>query len=340
MIGAWLLLPPYTLAIAGLPDYSKNTAATLGMMLGTLIFGPDRLLRFRPRWFDLPMLLWCFSGICSSLQNGLGLYDGLSDSLGQILTWGLPYLIGRLYFGDLEGLRTFAVAMVVGGLCYVLPCLWEIRMSPQLLRRSMAMELMARDTAGRLSPARLLLTGLELGMWMTAASLRPGGSGGAARSRGSGGSPSARCCCRSCWGRRSSAARPGRWSCWPSGMMAALVVRPLPRRGCCWPASCSSGPVYVAVRVTNLWSGQQAVDLAEALVGPERAESLEYRFKCENLLIARAIQQPVFGWGGWGRSSVYFDADKPYAELVPTDGLWIIFLGTKGFVGLTCSTWP
>ena len=72
VIGAWLLLPPYTLAISSLPDYSKSTAAIFGMLLGTLIFYPNRLLTFRPRWFDLPMLLWCFTGIASSLQNGLG----------------------------------------------------------------------------------------------------------------------------------------------------------------------------------------------------------------------------------------------------------------------------
>ena len=98
---------PYTLDISGLPDYSKITAATLGMTLGCLIFDPVRILKFRPRWFDLPMLLWCFTGLCSSLQNGLGPYDGLADSLTQILTWGLPYLFGRLYFGDPGGLALF-----------------------------------------------------------------------------------------------------------------------------------------------------------------------------------------------------------------------------------------
>ena len=75
-----------------------------------------------------------------------------------------------------------------------------------------------------------------------------------------------------------------------------------------------SGPLYVAVRVTNLWSGQQAVDLAETVVGPERAESLEYRFMCEDLLVEKAIQQPIFGWGGLGRSSVYFYANHHVAN--------------------------
>ena len=158
VIGAWLILPPYSIPISGLPDYRKNMAATVGHRCwAPLIFAPDRLLAFRPRWFDLPMLLWCFSGIASSLQNGLGMYDGLSDSLGQTLTWGLPYLLGRIYFGTPEDLRYFAVGMVIGGLCYVLPCIWESRMSPQLLQAIYGYCAMEGDAAGRLSPARLLL---------------------------------------------------------------------------------------------------------------------------------------------------------------------------------------
>ena len=53
---------------------------------------------------------------------------------------------------------------------------------------------------------------------------------------------------------------------------------------------------------------------------------------CEKLLISRAIQRPVFGWGGWGRSAVYFTNT---GKMVETDGMWIIFLGTKGLFGLT-----
>ena len=35
-----------------------------------------------------------------------------------------------------------------------------------------------------------------------------------------------------------------------------------------------AGPVYVSVRVTNLWSGRQAVAVAEMVAGADRAESL------------------------------------------------------------------
>ena len=67
VVGAWLVLPPAAIGIAGLPDISKSWVTTVGMMLGTLFFGLPYALRFRPRWFDLPMLLWCITGIATSL---------------------------------------------------------------------------------------------------------------------------------------------------------------------------------------------------------------------------------------------------------------------------------
>jgi tetratricopeptide (TPR) repeat protein len=93
-----------------------------------------------------------------------------------------------------------------------------------------------------------------------------------------------------------------------------------------------AAPLYVGVRTTKLWSGQQAVNWAVTLAGPERAQSLEYRFQCEDLLMAKALQQPYLGWGGWGRSSAEWPGTN--GKRVPTDGLWIIIFGTNGFYGL------
>ena len=334
LIGAWLLLPPVTLVISSLPDYSKSTAATVGIMLGTLIFGTDRLLKFRPRWFDLPMFLLCLSGTFSSLQNGLGLYDGLSETLNQTLTWGLPYLIGRLYFGDPEGLRYFAAAMIIGGLSYVLPCLYEIRMSPQLMAKIYGFGSWQGIRLGGYRPYVFFKTGLELGLWMTAASMAGWWLGrcGAIKKLGQISFGSVllpilvvtTILCRS----------TGALALLLMGM-ALLWLSVRFRTRLILAGFLLVGPLYVAVRVTHLWSGQQAVDLAKAVVGPDRAQSLEYRFQCEELLAARALQQPVFGWGRWDRSKVYFDPDTAWKKPVPTDGLWIIILGTKGFVGLT-----
>ena len=77
-IAAWLLLPPVGIDLPGLPNYDKAAAATVGILLATLIFQPHRLMQFRLRWFDLPMLLWCTCPFVSSVLNGLGAYDGMS----------------------------------------------------------------------------------------------------------------------------------------------------------------------------------------------------------------------------------------------------------------------
>jgi len=65
--------------------------------------------------------------------------------------------------------------------------------------------------------------------------------------------------------------------------------------------------------------------------GPDRAQSVETRFHNEGALAARARQQPVFGWGGWGRSRIYDERGK---DVTITDSMWIIALGTNGAFGV------
>ena len=51
----------------------------------------------------------------------------------------------------------------------------------------------------------------------------------------------------------------------------------------------------------------------------------------ENLLVEKALKQPVFGWGGWGRACVY---DESGRDITITDGMWVIALGNNGLIGL------
>jgi hypothetical protein len=81
--------------------------------------------------------------------------------------------------------------------------------------------------------------------------------------------------------------------------------------------------------------GEGVVAMAEKLVGPDRAQSLETRVRSENQLTARALQRPWFGWGRWNRNRVY---DKLGKDAAPTDGLWGIQLGIAGMVGLAAFT--
>ena len=91
-------------------------------------------------------------------------------------------------------------------------------------------------------------------------------------------------------------------------------------------------PAYCVARTTGLWSGAQLVDMAASNVDVERAESLNFRLVQENELISKALERPAFGWGGWGRNRV---TNKVGRDQSVTDGMWVIFLGTSGIVGLT-----
>src|SRR5436853_3634893 len=73
---AWLFLPMAGYSIHGLPDYTKMSATAAGVVMAAVIFDPDRILGFRPRWVGIPMGVFICPPMVSSYLNGLGLYDG------------------------------------------------------------------------------------------------------------------------------------------------------------------------------------------------------------------------------------------------------------------------
>ena len=80
---------------------------------------------------------------------------------------------------------------------------------------------------------------------------------------------------------------------------------------------------YPLLKIQDLFPQDQIVKSIESF-NPERAQSLEFRFYHEDLLLERAQQKLFFGWGSWGRNRL--------ADSV-TDGYWIITLGQFGLVG-------
>ncbi len=130
---AWLFLPIAQFKLVGLlPNYDKISATCLGVFLAGAVFDAGRFANFRPAWYDIPMLIWCLVPIPSAMSTGYGMYEGLSGVMYQAITWGVPYLIGRIYFNSLEGLHELAMGVIIGGIVYIPLCLYEIRMSPQL----------------------------------------------------------------------------------------------------------------------------------------------------------------------------------------------------------------
>jgi hypothetical protein len=89
-------------------------------------------------------------------------------------------------------------------------------------------------------------------------------------------------------------------------------------------------PLYITFRMNGEWSGSTITDLA-GMINDRRASSMQFRLDNETMLVDKALQQPVFGWGRWGRARVFRDDGK---DLTVTDGLWVIALGNTGMVGL------
>ncbi len=326
---AWLALPNIGFPLSGVPDYTKTSATVAAVLLCISIFDQGRLLSFRPRWYDLPMAFWCLSMFISALTNGLGPYEGIAALLDQLVAWGFPYLIGRFYFTDLDGLRELALGIAIGGLVYVPLCLYEIRMSPVLETMVYGIVHFEPMRFGGYRPKVFLSGGLELGMWMTNSSLicyQLWSSGAVKTIRGFG------------FGKLLLILLGTTVLCKSTGALALLVVgiatlmitKWTKRSWAIW-LLLAIPPTYTISRGFNLWSGQEAVQVSRSLVGADRAQSLEYRLNMENMLAGRAIQQPIFGWGRFNRNQVSDDKGKVLS--VP-DSLWIIAFGVAGLVGL------
>jgi len=243
----------------------------------------------------------------------------------------LPYLIGRLYFSDLHGLRDLAIGVFIGGLIYVPLCLFEIRMSPQLHRLVYGFHGTWGQNFrfGGYRPTVFMQHGLMVGMWMTAASLI------------------------GVWLWFSGSLKrlwsvPLGWLVPPLvittvlvksfGALALLVAGVAVLLSgkfskSALPVLCLAlVPVlYVPTRASGHWSGSEVVEAAAVVANDERSRSLGARMDYENILAKKALQRPVLGWGGWGRNRVYDERGK---DISITDGFWIIALGVNGFVGL------
>lgn len=335
-IGGWMFLPVFGVDLKGLPPYSKVSATAYGALFGAILFDADRLASFRPRWFDLPIVAWCTAPLFASITNGLGVYDGLSACLSEIVMWGFAYFLGRVYFSDWEGLRELAVGVFIGGLIYVPLCLLEMRMSPQLHKWVYGYHQHSfgqQKRAGGYRPMVFMQHGIACAMWMTTASI------------------------------------VGVWL-WLTGTLKKVYHVPMymlvPPLVLTSMMTKSAGalllllvglgtfywvkwfknalpmlaliafiPAYVGLRASATWSGQDLVDAARQLFSDERARSLQTRLDAENLLTEKALNKPAFGYGRWNRNRVYDEKGK---DIAVTDGLWVIVLGQTGFTGLAAIT--
>jgi hypothetical protein len=258
--------------------------------------------------------------------------DASMYGLGQILAYGIPFMLGRVLFRErrdlLELLHFFAASALVQGLIV----LWEGRFSPQLHNMLYGYhahpDFLQSMRWGGFRPSGFTAHGLSLALYMAlsffAAVIL------------------------------SKLGRPIRWvgtkwtprvlgllvlACRSTGALTyAITIGPLlafakPKAHVTLAMAIALFVgIYPALRAFDLFPTKGVTETAVSLFGESRADSLKFRFDNEELLLDHARERLWFGWGGQGRNLTYDD----YLGSVMTvaDGQWIIVFGMHGVVGM------
>jgi hypothetical protein len=341
ILGALLLLPSHAdIKIPMIPAIDKNSVGNLAALAGCFMLAPH--LKRLGSSFGLTGLLATMyivgPVVTSAINNdtivmgsrvlpGVGYYDGISALLSQSVFF-LPFVIGRHYLQKSEDNETILRALVLAGLLYSLPMLFEVRMSPQLSKwiygyfpSAFAVE----SRYGGFRPVVFMINGLSAAFFLSTAFIAAA----------------------ALWRNKTSVGRLHPIGvnaylgvvvllCKSAGALVYAVVIGLFVRWLRPKAQLriaivivSIGLLYPLLRMADYFPDNQLVDFA-ATFSQERADSLKIRFDQEQKLLAHASERFWFGWGRYGRNRVYDESGKDSSI---TDGLWIITLGQFGFVG-------
>lgn len=335
VVGGVLFLPMYSFEIPRLPEYDKIAAISMSLLVGQLLGGARAPGPGARSKLDIPMIIWCsLAPVATSLSNGLGLYDGVSNMVRNILAWGVFYWTGRRFFGDAVSLRKLVKAIVVGGLLYLPLIAFEARMSPQLslmIYGFFPHSFFQHIRYGGFRPIVFMQHGLMVALWSGVSTI----------------------CAFALW--RSDAMRAikgipmalitlglagGTILCKSAGaviLMAAgfIVIWSCNRNGSTtlMKVALALPIAYIAFRISDVLPISTIAETLSRYFDAERVESALMRLTEEDLFGARAMQQPVFGWGGYRRGwPVDTVTGLPLVAMV--DSLWIILFSTYGFTGL------
>ena len=88
-------------ALPGNHLINKSWIAALTASFGALLFDYKSMRRFRPAIVDLPMIGWCMWPLIQSFFLSAG-PSACVSTLYLTGVWGLPWLLGRIYFDDTQ----------------------------------------------------------------------------------------------------------------------------------------------------------------------------------------------------------------------------------------------
>ena len=342
VLGAYLLLPPQVqFDFPLVPPLDKTSIPNL-VALFACVFVLGKRLSLLPdsRLGQALLVLFVVVPVATVLTNGepyvngvafrpgLRIHDAVSAVVNQAV-FLLPFFIARNFLASEAAQREILVALVLAGLVYSVPILLEVRLSPQLnvwLYGFFPHSFEQHMRFGGFRPVVFLGHGLLVAFFIMTTLLAAVALSRAAKP-----------------GHRFPLVLPAAWLgiilvlCKSLGALVhAAVFLPiiaLSRGGLQIRLAALLAVVailYPLLRGADLVPADTMVEYAAA-VDPARAESLQFRFHNEDVLLERASEKPLFGWGFWGRNEVY-DPETGRSVAV-TDGRWIIVIGTFGWAG-------
>lgn len=343
IVGGFLLLPPTSIPVVdGLPPIDRGLVIAISAAMAVLLFDPEALKRYRFHWLDLLPLTATAAWAGTNLTNGVGPSQFLLDLWWYAMFALLPYFLARSVLGGVSGLRTTSMAIVAGTLILLPLVLYEVRMSPILNSQIYGFStgnVMERFRFDGWRPRVFQPAGLGLAVWLAGAAVVAWSLYLAnARETVLRLPPVAAAWCCVVLGFLSRGA--GAIALMLMGLAALFAARWMGVRRLVLviPVVCT---LYIGTALveSDLPIRTGLLDISSSVFGSERAASLQTRFRNEEILVSRALQKPLLGWGGWGDFRMAYDlAAEAGMTSILTDGFWVIVLGKRGLIGLL-ATW-
>jgi hypothetical protein len=342
LLGGYLLLPVNTsYDFPVIPALDKTSIPSVAALMGALLFVGARALRLPREWWAIAlMILFIIAPAFTVLSNpdplvyaslvlpGLKPYDALSAAAYNSISL-IPFLLGYNLLKTARSQDYFLWALAVAMLCYSLPMLIEVRLSPQLhtwiygffphsfdqqirdgsfrpvvfLGHGLLVAIltaMAIVATTHLAQRRRMMFGISAWAWLAYLVV-------------------VMILCRSLGAIMLCAA----------AVFAIIFVRGMGVRLICAFVAITV-LIYPVLRAADVIPVQALADQISAF-SEERAGSLQFRIDNEDALLKRARERPLFGWGGYGRNRI-FD-ENTGKDMSTTDGAWIIIIGTSGWGG-------
>jgi hypothetical protein len=340
-LGALLFLPSRIgIKLPFVPAIDKNSIASVSSLLGCFLIAP-RVKRSSTVAGLVTLLasVYVVSPVLTSFLNndpvvagsrvipGVDYYDGVSAFLSQTVLF-LPFFVGSNFLNKAEDVDAILRTLVLAGIIYSIPMLFEVRVSPQLstwiygyFASSYAVEM----RYGGFRPVVFMNNGLTAAFFLSTTVIAS----------------------TSLWRTKVRVLRLPLVGvtaylsivlvlCKSAGALVYAIFAGIAVRWLSPKVQVRAAVIlailaisYPVLRVVDLFPEEQLLELATTF-SEERAASLKVRFDQENALLTRAFDRFWFGWGRYGRNRIYDDYGN---DVSITDGQWILTLGQFGIVG-------